>query len=368
MTQRNHHEREFEAFLAGEESELARLYRRLPQAEPDAKLDAAVLNLARTAVEPQRVNALRHANQRHRRPWWLVGLSSAAGLVLAAGIAWQMQGMQQGPAEALRAPASTAQAERDVIPITAITTPEPLPAVALPPAEAAVASANLAASPPATPPPAASMPAPPPPSPPAAAARSRASTAPLRRSVEVVKADELSKGETAEFEAAAAVTAAKPMPVDQALDARLLEAQAQSADKRELAKAKDAASPQQPEPFADREVRDYNSVERKAALASGSRRDEYGLNAGDDGKVQPAAAKPAARAPRPAAESAAAGAGSMNRSAALQRNAKLAPADWVIAIRSLLRDNQREEALENLDLFKRKHPQFALPQDLRDLR
>ena len=364
MTQRNHHEREFEAFLAGEESELARLYRRLPQAEPDAKLDAAVLNLARAAVEPQRVNALRHANHRHRRPWWLVGLSSAAGLVLAAGIAWQMQGMQQEPAEALRAPASATQAERDVIPITAITTPAPAPAAVPPPptsaapAEAPSALGNAVATPPA-PPPA------------AAAARSRSSTAPLRRSVEVVKADELAKGEIAQFEAAqpAATAAAIPPPADEALNARIVEAQAQNADKRELAKAKDAASTPQPEPFADREVRDYNSVERKAALASGSRRDEYGLSAGDDGQFRPGAAKPAAPAAKPAAESAAgAGPGSMNRSVALQRNAKLAPADWVIAIRSLLRDNRREEALENLDLFKRKHPQFALPQDLRELR
>ena len=106
MTHRNHHEREFEAFLAGEESELARLYRRLPQAEPDAKLDAAVLGLARAAVEPQRVNALRHAKSRHPRPWWLVGLSSAAGVVLAAGIAWQMRhgfgGHPFGPDEAVR--------------------------------------------------------------------------------------------------------------------------------------------------------------------------------------------------------------------------------------------------------------------------
>lgn len=366
MTHRNHHEREFEAFLAGEESELARLYRRLPQAEPDAKLDAAVLNLARAAVEPQRVNALRHANQRHRRPWWLVGLSSAAGLVLAAGIAWQMQGMQQGPAEALRTPASAAQAERDVIPITAITTPQPPPATWEPTTTAApersLISGNASPAPP--------LPAP---APTAAAARSRSSAAPLRRTVDVVKADELAKGETAQFEAAQPVATAAPPPpaADAALAAGLAEAQAQNADKRELAKEKkDAASLPAPEPFADREVRDYNSVERKAALASGSRRDEYGLNAGDDGKLRYGALKPtAAAAPKPAAESVAgAGPGSANRSLALQRNAKLAPADWVIAIRDLLRDNRREEALENLDLLKRKYPQFALPKDLRELR
>lgn len=105
--------REPDEALPGE-AELAALYRQLPQSEPGPALDAAVLREAAQALETQpavpveRRKAPREpgdwvhpkpaavtpaapaGSARKLRPRWLVGLSSAAALVLAAGLAWRM--------------------------------------------------------------------------------------------------------------------------------------------------------------------------------------------------------------------------------------------------------------------------------------
>lgn len=105
--------REPDEALPGE-AELAALYRQLPQNEPGPALDAAVLRAAAQALETQpaalveRRKAPREpgdwvhpkpaavtpaapaGSARKLRPRWLVGLSSAAALVLAAGLAWRM--------------------------------------------------------------------------------------------------------------------------------------------------------------------------------------------------------------------------------------------------------------------------------------
>lgn len=422
MTHRHNNEREFEAFLAGEESELARLYRRLPQSEPDAKLDAAVLGLARAAVEPQRVNALRHANQRHRRPWWLVGLSSAAGLVLAAGVAWQLrQGMPQSPVDALRPSASSSQPDRDVVPIAVLPeAPVPPPP---PPAPFEDAAVTAAAPAPAV---AAEAPA-------GGAPRARAMPPPVQREVAASKGEAQKKDiKPAEPPSPAApALAAQPQSQEAAKlsDGRNEEASRFTATSKESDSARQQAS----DAFADRGPRDHNSVERKAALATGSRRDEYGLSAADDGHVAsregaplakrasaeaPAAAaagsaatmaaapvaevaatpatttatapavldkqkaeaealaSAATRSPAPAAAPAAAkpftyGNDETRATASdeeLRRNAELAPELWIAEIRQLLKQQRRQAALDNLARFKQKHPQFALPADLRELR
>jgi resuscitation-promoting factor RpfA len=99
------------------EAELAALYRQLPQNEPGPALDAAVLRAAAQALEangtppvvpverrqaprepgdwvhPKPVAATGAApagSARKSQPRWLVGLSSAAALVLAVGLAWRM--------------------------------------------------------------------------------------------------------------------------------------------------------------------------------------------------------------------------------------------------------------------------------------
>lgn len=411
MTHRNHHEREFEAFLAGEESELARLYRRLPQSEPDAKLDSAVLAMARAAVEPQRVNALRHAKMRPRRPWWLVGLSSAAGVVLAAGIAWQMRNGFSDTAPTLSQHSRTAAAERDVIPIEVV--PE-MPAAPAPPAMAPPVMAESASTPPAA---ATEQPADASSPPPAM----RSKTAPLRREVELAAAG---SAEMKKDQPRASDSQPPPAPPAPAAAIQSAAAQATSAPPAQdrLADTESAdgddknglpAAGMRAQPFPGHAAPDHNSVERKAAIASGSRRDDYGLSADAAaegrlarqdvrariGQEPSATAAPAAAAPKlakPAKEeavaaspaggfgvsgtqpaapaSAAAGSAAKaepERAAteqALKRNEQLPPEEWVKVIRQLLRDDRRAEALDNLQRLRERHPRYAIPADLRALR
>lgn len=86
------------------EAELRSLYGELPQTEPGPALDAAVLRAAAEAVSSERditpagnLSVARPAAQktRARPPRWFIGLSSAATLVLAAGLAWHMRSMPQ---------------------------------------------------------------------------------------------------------------------------------------------------------------------------------------------------------------------------------------------------------------------------------
>ncbi|WP_158884419.1 hypothetical protein [Rhodanobacter sp. L36] len=90
------------------EAELAALYRKLPKSEPGAALDAAVLRAAAKALASDGKNT--HATAMPRRnddvrtrkapPRWLIGLSSAATVVLVAGLAWRMRepSLQSAPA------------------------------------------------------------------------------------------------------------------------------------------------------------------------------------------------------------------------------------------------------------------------------
>jgi hypothetical protein len=61
--------------------EIGDLYRRLPRYEPPRRLDRAVLNEAARAVL---------SGKPPRRQRWIIGVGSAAGLVLAAGLAWRI--------------------------------------------------------------------------------------------------------------------------------------------------------------------------------------------------------------------------------------------------------------------------------------
>ena len=91
------------------EAELRALYGKLPQNEPGPALDTAVLRAAAAAVSesdaPSR-KAPAHA------PRWLIGLGSAATLVLAAGLAWHMRGMPATDSASGNLPAMTDDATR----------------------------------------------------------------------------------------------------------------------------------------------------------------------------------------------------------------------------------------------------------------
>ena len=74
-------DRELHDLLRDDGGRMGSLYRKLPRYEPPRRLDRAVLGEAARAV---------HSGKPPRRQRWLVGVGSAAGLVLAAGIAWRI--------------------------------------------------------------------------------------------------------------------------------------------------------------------------------------------------------------------------------------------------------------------------------------
>ncbi|KRE99546.1 hypothetical protein ASG87_14225 [Frateuria sp. Soil773] len=103
------------------ETELAALYRRLPQQEPGPALDAAVLRAAAQAVAAQAPAT------RRRRPRWPIALGSAATLLLAAGLGWHMRDLPSSVQPAAVAPATgTGESARPI----AAAPPPAAPAVA----------------------------------------------------------------------------------------------------------------------------------------------------------------------------------------------------------------------------------------------
>lgn len=126
--------------LAREERELAALYRRLPKAEPDAALDARVLTDADRAVARP---------ARRRAQPWLVGLGSAAALVLVAGIAWRMQPTLQESTLPARMPSAPDTAREQSAPTDStprMPAPAPILQDAAPPESASPAGAGAARS------------------------------------------------------------------------------------------------------------------------------------------------------------------------------------------------------------------------------
>lgn len=138
------------------EAELAALYRQLPQSEPGPALDAAVLRAAaqaletdatRPAVPVERRKAPREPgdwvhpkpvavtpaasaiSSRRLRPRWLVGLSSAAAIVLVVGLAWRMrESPRTESAPVASGSVAPAQAEAAMAAANAPMRPAPLPA------------------------------------------------------------------------------------------------------------------------------------------------------------------------------------------------------------------------------------------------
>ena len=386
MSSNEKFERDFEAFLNGDDAQLSALYRKLPPAEPDAKLDAAVLAMAHRALNPQLVatpgSAPRSAARRRAR--WLPALGAAATAVFAIGVAVKM-----APRMWTEQPPATPTAARDegvvhVRPIDA--PPAELPAAPLspppPPPQSAAASGALGGAREA-----AHAVAPKPAAPPAAPV--------LQKSVPV---------------------AAPPIA-----------AEAPTAERVDEKKADNVASPA-PRAFPNQPARsvEMDSVERKQAIAEGAWQRLHDADAsaqpGGSERTAPAEtgfAAPATRAKAPAPAGAAAGLAAPSRSAEEQksvaadtvtvtgasvrrddietanpppakreaeayradksarqemaerhysaetlRNAKLYPESWMAAIQRLIRAGRRDDARQNLELFREKYPQYHLPADV----
>ena len=116
MSARRPPEQDLERLLDADRGEFSALYDRLSRAEPPRRLDRAVLAEASRAV-------LGRAPRSQR---WMLGLGSAAGVVLAAGIAWQV-GQQIESSDAAPAAGSATSSAPMVVPVQAITPPEPQP-------------------------------------------------------------------------------------------------------------------------------------------------------------------------------------------------------------------------------------------------
>ncbi len=95
---------------------ISRLYKKLPQAQPSAETDAAILAAAQAALKPK----ARHGG------WWLGGLASAASLVLVVGLVrqWQADPAARWQEEiAVTASAPAAAEEQHAEPASAATAP-----------------------------------------------------------------------------------------------------------------------------------------------------------------------------------------------------------------------------------------------------
>lgn len=262
-------EHDFEAFLAGTDTHMEELYRKLPQAEPDARLDSAVQAMARRAVTTTRPAA--RATSRRR---WLPMLSAAAVVALAVGFAFRL-----GP-QLWQRPAAVAPAE---------------PVVAPAPQEMQTESA------------ADSMHAP---------------TAHAKPALESVPA--------------APAPAAKATP-------QVLQ-KVENAASRPVSRAFPPPASALREPAPASPAAEAKSTPPAPAMAEPMR----------------------ARQPAPM-ESAGASMQTLAAPATADRNATLYPEHWLANIRQMLRDNQREAALRSLDEFRKKYPDYVLPDDLRDL-
>lgn len=337
MSGRRDNERDFERFLAGEDAQLSAIYRKLPGAEPNGKLDAAVLSLARRAVGAQHTTTPRRHSAWRLRHGWVLGLGSAAGLVLAAGIAWQLRTTIERDA----APTTDGRAmpAQDVVIVSAIerraTPASTLPESAAPSTRTRPTEKSAAA---------------------ASADRTTStfdketqpqSQAAIPRRNDTRQRRETQDGYTLSF--SAAKTTPQPAPLIKRAEKAAIEpfsadveASTQSLNQAEMADAETAA------PLVS-----TNSVERKAELATGANR-----------------ANELAEMPKPTAERKLKGTtvgAAPSRSATLMRNTQLKPKDWVVLMKELVRDGRDAEARENLALFLRKYPRYPLPDEIKAL-
>jgi hypothetical protein len=398
-------EREFEAFMNEEDSRLAALYRKLPQDEPDARLDAAVRSMAHRALNPQLVAAPRAEPRRRRSLRWIPALGTAAGLVLAAGIAYRM-----GPS--LNERNETGAPPSDVISVR----PLDAPVVAAPPLSPAPppAAANLSA-------PAAG----------AASAAQGVSTPPSsfteQAKAEVRKeatepqrvqnqpADTSSLGKVESAEKPAAQPQAFPGTANSAPAAKQKRASEMDAVERRQTMAAGAWQNLHDRDDQAAATKDSKLEDKRAARAAAPVAAPSAAATQASGGFAPAqsestatpppppaepmlrskAAPAAAAAPPPmlqsapaapaaaravgqpeaplreessARDDAAAAPAQGQRMRSNDPNAQLYPEHWLANIRTMLKENRRDEARRSLGEFRRMYPEYHLPDDLRDLK
>jgi hypothetical protein len=340
-------ERDFEAFLSEDDSRLAALYRKLPRAEPDAKLDAAVLAMAHRTLNPHLVATPTANAAARRRARWLAPLGAAAGLVLAAGVALRV-GPQIWGTRNEAAPA--AMRDNGVIQVRPVDEAAPPPPASPPPppqAEPALAA----------------------PTPPVSMQQAARAMKPKAAPVPVP-----------EREVAAEKAQQPPAATAPAIQADRADIGTKQLNKVENA-APRAAAPQA-FPGQGRREPEMDAVERKQAIATGAwqklhENDSAGASAGGSISQNAAAVRPAPAPAPPAAAPAVDTAGA----AAPQTRAKSVAAPATVTTPSPTAtdkavapaeeekrsEGRRHEALQNLELFRKKYPNYHLPADLEHL-
>ncbi|HET7063975.1 MAG TPA: hypothetical protein VFI49_06825 [Rudaea sp.] len=404
-------EREFAAFLAEDDSRLAALYRKLPQAEPDPRLDGAVRAMAHRALNPQLVATPQASSPHRRRGRWLPALGAAAGIVFAAGIAFRVGPSWHGDRGETGAPAS------DVISVRSVDAPPP----AAPPLSPAPPPAESAATP--------------------AGAASLSGMAKLKAQAETEAAKPASDAEARERSAR----------LDDSADNRPSAAGGLSkAEKPTAPRAQPQAFPAPAPAPARKRASELDAVERKQIMATGAWQNlhdrdtkkpapgaapavpsgagtrpaaaaksaelqrQEALPAAPPAPAQGSALAPASRdeaappppaavatvpeqfAPQPPARTAAAPAAKTDAQAGDEAvrdkaavpaisgkaaqtkenektrskdpNASLYPEHWLQNIRVMLRENHRDGAVRSLAEFRKMYPDYKLPDDLRDLK
>ena len=406
MSSNEKFEREFAAFLSEEDSRLAALYGKLPQTEPDPRLDAAVRAMAHRALNPELVATPLATSGQRRRGRWLTALGAAAGVVLAAGIAFRLGPTWHGER------GETGATVNDVINVRPIEAPPaaapPLsPAPPLPQGEGETAPAMRAAR---TAPGKLQTPAAAEAPEPAASATARENAAKFEDSADNRPAGDAAGalGKTAEKPA----TAGGPQPQAFPAPARKRAAEMDAVERKEIMATgawqnlhdRDAGTaagkkPAQP-PVDDKEA------QVRAKTAEPARQDEA-RSAKPVAPAPPPAAltSPAAASsattttvqaapPRPASAPAPAEALKADTREGVYReeeaapaafdktaqqkqnekvrskdpNASLYPEHWLQNIRMMLRDGNRDDALRSLAEFRRMYPDYHLPDDLRGLK
>jgi hypothetical protein len=291
MSTRHDPDRDLERLFDDDRGDFGALYQRLGRKDPPRRLDRAVLAEAARAV---------HDGRPPRTHRWVLGLGSAAGLVMAAGIAWQV-GQQMDTRDVAPAPATTpASRSSHVISVVPIAEQAPISEESAPPPSASNAGTDFASK-----------------------------EAPAMRAQRTPVA-------TPQV-AAPAPVALPPPPAAMAIEPAPAVAEESMSRSDEPAAAMD------------------DGVEAKGAAVQGDNdRERVEAAAARSDKARREKAEPN-RAPAP------------STSAQLRRNMRLPPQDWLAEITRLHRTGQRQQAVENLLLFRRMHPDWSLSDDLRKL-
>ena len=297
MNKRRDPEQDLQRLLDDDGGDFGAIYKRLSHPEPPRRVDRVVIANAARAIRADRAPP----GQR-----WLLGLGSAAGLVLAAGIAWQV-GKQIESQEAQTGPE---RSHRSMISVEPITESARVQKSVAPEADAAMADKEM----------------------PAAAAQAKPEAMPQARKRSVSPPP---------------APMAAPPPAPQAPP--ILKQQA-----AEPAPAPAMSAADEAQAFPEKKDSLSSEVTSRAA---GDLRSERSDQAAGNAAVMsaPKAAPEQSRAPSP------------NSSVKLRQNMHLAPQDWLAEIVRLKNAGHRQEAIENLRLFRRMHPDWQLSDELRRL-